>query len=132
MIDPREHAGFVFNMLQYVNSDRRLTPAASRVAFWLTHHLDRETHMCWPSIERLARLTGLDKKTVRQAIYDLEAAGYIEVMREHRKVNIYTMLEQEKWDMKRFMKRDSVRGNNSPQGRGKIPPTLGKNSPLIT
>jgi hypothetical protein len=110
MIDSNEHAGFVFNMLKHVNSDRRLTPAASRVAFWLTHHLDRETHMCWPSIERLVLLTGLSDKAVRLAIQNLEAAGYIEVDRTPGQHSVYTMLEREKWDMKGFIKRNGDPG----------------------
>jgi DNA-binding transcriptional regulator PaaX len=106
-------------MLQHVNSDRRLTPAACRVAFWLTHHLDRETHMCWPSIGRLMRLTGLSDKAVRLAIQNLEAAGYIEVDRTRGQHNVYTALEREKWDMKRFMKRDAGAGKKyrTPPGK---------------
>lgn len=110
MIDSSEHAGFVFNMLQNVNSDPRLTPAASRVAFWLLHHLDRETHMCWPSIGRLARLTGLSEKAVRLAIQNLEAAGYIEADRTPGQHSFYTMLERDKFDVKRFMKRNADPG----------------------
>jgi hypothetical protein len=57
-IDPTDHASFVFNLLQHMNSDRKLTQAAKSVGFWITHHLDRETHMCWPGIDRLGELTG--------------------------------------------------------------------------
>jgi hypothetical protein len=110
MIDPSEHASFVFNILQHVNSDHRLTPAASRVAFWLTHHANRETHMCWPSIPRLAKLSRLSDKAVRLAIQSLEVAGYIEVDRTSGKHHVYTLLEQEKWDLKRFMKRNGNPG----------------------
>jgi hypothetical protein len=99
MIDPSEHAGFVFNVLQHVNSDPRVTPAASRVFFWLTHHLNREAEMCWPSMKRLMRLTGFAKQTVVDAINNLEAEDYIKVAREHRRNNVYTALEREKWAM---------------------------------
>jgi Helix-turn-helix domain len=129
MTDPSEHAGFVFNILQHANSDARLTPAAKCVVFWLTHHSDRETRMCWPSIGRLSKLARCDKKTVGRAIRDLEASGYLEVMREHRQNNVYTLLEQEKWDMKRFMKRNQVEGKNVPQRMGKMPPNVGEKCP---
>jgi hypothetical protein len=105
VIDPSEHAGFVFNMLKHTHSDPRLTPAASRVAFWLTHHLDRETHICWPSIDRLVRLTGLSDKAVRLAIQNLEGTGYIAVDRTPGQQSVYTMLEQDQFNMKRFAKR---------------------------
>jgi hypothetical protein len=68
MIDASEHARFVFNTLQHVNSDRKLTPAPRSVFFWLTHRLDRGEPAAqqylsgparWPSIERLVLLTGL-------------------------------------------------------------------------
>jgi hypothetical protein len=114
MIDPSEHASFVFNILQHVNSDHRLTPAASRVAFWLTHHANRETHMCWPSIPRLAKLSRLSNKAVRLAIQSLEVAGYIEVDRTSGKHHVYTLLEQEKWDLKRFMKRNGKKYRTTP------------------
>jgi DNA-binding transcriptional MocR family regulator len=126
VIDPSEHASFVFNMLRHTHSDPNLTPAASRVAFWLTHHANRETRQCWPSIERLVQLTGLDKKTVRRAIYNLESEGYIEVEREHRKVNTYTLLEQDTFNMKRFV----TRSKKSPQRRGKIPGAASKAADL--
>jgi hypothetical protein len=100
MIDLTEHASFVFNMLQHVNSDRRLTPTARSVAFWLTHHLNRETHECWPGIQRLVQLTGFSDKAVRLVIKNLEAAGYIEVARASERCD-----RVGKWDMKRFMKR---------------------------
>src|SRR5262249_19697819 len=79
-----------------------LKGAARSVVFWLTYHLDRrdDSHEIYPSTDWLCWLTGFDKKTVLDAINALEAAGYIEVEREHRKNHRYTMLDLEKFDMK--------------------------------
>lgn len=99
----RDHANFVFNVLRHVNSDRNITPAASRVFFWICHHLsgqaDGFVKRCWPSIGRLVKLTGFHKETVIQAIKNLETHGYAEVDRTPRQANVYTVLEREEWDL---------------------------------
>jgi DNA-binding transcriptional regulator YhcF (GntR family) len=40
---------------------------------------------CWPSVETIAGQTGLNEKTVRRHLTELEAAGAIERHRRHRK-----------------------------------------------
>lgn len=47
---------------------------------------------CHPGLDRLARLTGLDARTVSRAIKELEAKGRIEVERESGKSHRYTLL----------------------------------------
>lgn len=52
--------------------------ARSRVAFLaLSQHADRETRECWPSIGRLAGMTGMSPETVSKALTELELSGWI-------------------------------------------------------
>ncbi len=46
---------------------------------------------CWPSIHRLAEMTGYDKRTVRRAIRALERAGLLEVEQQPGKAAIYSL-----------------------------------------
>lgn len=49
-----------------------LESRAKLVLLSLADHVRPDTRTCWPSQERLARLTGLSVSTVRRAIGDLE------------------------------------------------------------
>jgi DNA-binding transcriptional ArsR family regulator len=44
----------------------------------LADHADRETGVCWPSIGRLAAMTGMSRSTIYRLLSKLEAAGAIE------------------------------------------------------
>ncbi len=52
-----------------------LSSAAKRVGAAILEHFNRKTARCDPSVERLARLLGLDEKTIRRATNDLVAIG---------------------------------------------------------
>ncbi|WP_457936904.1 helix-turn-helix domain-containing protein [Mesorhizobium sp. 10J20-29] len=52
-----------------------LSSAAKRVGAALLEHFNRKTGRCDPSVERLARLLGVDEKTIRRATKDLVAKG---------------------------------------------------------
>ena len=52
-----------------------LSSAAKRVGAALLDHYNRKTARCDPSVERLARLLGVDEKTIRRATNDLVAKG---------------------------------------------------------
>jgi hypothetical protein len=52
-----------------------LSSAAKRVGAALLEHFNRKTARCDPSVERLARLLGVDERTIRRATNDLVAKG---------------------------------------------------------
>ncbi len=55
--------------------ERGLSSAAKRVGAAILEHYNRKTGRCDPSVERLARLLGVDEKTIRRATNDLVAKG---------------------------------------------------------
>ena len=55
--------------------DTKLTTKAKIVCCALTSHMNANHHIAWPSIERLADMTGLSGRSVMRAIQEVEAAG---------------------------------------------------------
>lgn len=51
-----------------------------------------ENHQCWPSLVRLHKDTGLDRKTVIKGIGELESAGILSVKRDVGKGNYYQLI----------------------------------------
>jgi hypothetical protein len=58
-----------------------LTDGAKLVLFAMASHLRDEGGTCWPSIDRLAAMTGRSRRGTHNAIDVLEAAGLVEVER---------------------------------------------------
>ena len=54
-----------------------LTSTQKLVAWTLSHHMDRAGGSCWPSIPLLAREASLAESTVRDALLELDAKGFI-------------------------------------------------------
>lgn len=76
---------------------RRTDLAASAKLVWmaLAGHLGPDGTEVWPSINRLARMTGLDRKTVLRDIAALEDAELLTLSREIGHVNRYRLLQPE-------------------------------------
>lgn len=56
--------------------------ATSRnVAWTLSTHMNREGGSCWPSINRVARESGLSRRTVQRHVVLLEVEGWLRVER---------------------------------------------------
>jgi len=51
-----------------------------------------ENHQCWPSLARLNKDTGLDRKTVMKVNCELESAGILSVKRDVGKGNYYQLI----------------------------------------
>ncbi|WP_419616153.1 helix-turn-helix domain-containing protein, partial [Thiolapillus sp.] len=51
-----------------------LAAPAKPVLVALAEHVSGEGRACWPSVSRLARMTGYAERTVRRALRALEAA----------------------------------------------------------
>jgi hypothetical protein len=64
--------------------DARLTPAVFRVACVIGHHLNRRSGDTHVGQERIAELTGLTARAVRNAIARLEACGWATRLRRAR------------------------------------------------
>lgn len=72
-------------------------PLCKFVLLTIAKHAD-ETMRCFPSIARIAMLTGLSKSTVKVKLNALEAAGWLKVSRRSkagkRQTSIYTIQKQ--------------------------------------
>lgn len=60
-----------------VNLDLDLAPSAKLVAYWMAEHADGDTLIAWPSVDTLARLTGLKERAVQGAREALVQRGYL-------------------------------------------------------
>lgn len=59
--------------------DTKLTTKAKIVCCALTSHMNANHHIAWPSIDRLARMTGQSEKTVDRAIKEIKDAGWLSI-----------------------------------------------------
>ncbi len=73
-----------------------LTRAQILVYMWLSKHANRDNR-CWPSVTRLAKVTGYSPRQVQRSLRDLEALGLVRCdPRDHAAgdldTNFYTLL----------------------------------------
>src|SRR5690242_6345506 len=61
-------------------SDRRLTERALRALMVICWHADKAGH-AWPSLQRIAKESGIDRRSLHRPIAQLEATGYLRVAR---------------------------------------------------
>lgn len=66
-----------------------LPDRAFRVGHWLAKKMNGQDQCCWYTIDEIARRLGVKKRTVIRAIAELEDAGVMVIVREHRKPNVY-------------------------------------------
>ncbi|CAA2108989.1 hypothetical protein MBUL_04482 (plasmid) [Methylobacterium bullatum] len=70
-----------FRLLVAANCDPGLSPAARTVLAQILDHYNAQTGQCTPSFERLAKTTGLARRSVVRAVRELREAGWVD--REH-------------------------------------------------
>lgn len=61
-----------------------LKPAAKIVLYWLADHHNESTGDCFPSINRLAELCEMSRRSVENHLADLEAANLVERAQRYR------------------------------------------------
>lgn len=66
-----------FDRADWAWAQTTTTTTAKLVLLALAKHANA-AHVCWPSLARLAKLTGCQVRTVTRSLDDLEAAGLIE------------------------------------------------------
>jgi len=58
----------------------------------LADHVNKQDiNVCWPSIARLCKRTGLTGRAVNKSLKRLKEAGHIEVIHRHRRANHFTL-----------------------------------------
>ena len=67
-----------------------LKPATKIVLYWLADHHNGETGLCFPSLNRFALLTEMDKSTVVRHIDTLATLGLVERVRSNREDGGYS------------------------------------------
>ena len=68
-----------------------LAAPAKFVLVALAEHVSGEGRACWPSVSRLARMTGYAERTVRRALRALEAAGLVRIKRRPGRPALYSL-----------------------------------------
>ena len=68
-----------------------LAAPAKPVLVALAEHVSGEGRACWPSVSRLARMTGYAERTVRRALRALEAAGLVRIERRPGRPALYSL-----------------------------------------
>ena len=68
-----------------------LAAPAKPVLVALAEHVSGEGRECWPSVSRLARMTGYAERTVRRALRALESAGLVRVEQRAGRPALYSL-----------------------------------------
>ena len=71
----------LFQWLNAVAADPKVSAGAFRVAYKLSQHFNRVTGEAWPSLETLADAVGVNERTVRRCIDELCDAAHLEKKR---------------------------------------------------
>lgn len=75
--------------LDFICGMASLPDRAFRVGYWLAKRMNGDDQCCWYTIDKIAICLSVKKHTVIRALADLEDAGVLVVVREHRKPNVY-------------------------------------------
>jgi biotin operon repressor len=95
MIEPGSYTCMPYVLMRRVD----LSASAKLVWMALMSHLGQGAYEVWPSMARLAWMTGLGRATVIRAIEALEAEGLIVVIREEGEVSRYRVRQPEAEDL---------------------------------
>lgn len=89
MSEPIVHQNSGFSMLpNWVMDDERLNAYDLLVYMALIRHADN-TGMCWPSLERIAKVARCTQPTVSKSLNTLERLGYVRRIKTDGKANRY-------------------------------------------
>ena len=64
--------------------EQDLAPAPKIVLYWIANHHNGETGLCFPSINRLAKVCRMSRRSVEKHISDLAGLGLIQVTQRFR------------------------------------------------
>lgn len=82
---------FAIVPLTWLSSDLSLNPTDLRVAIVLSCHADQISGKCFPNLNTIAKLTGVNKRHVREALRRLEKGGIVQTEHRHRHSSVYTL-----------------------------------------
>lgn len=66
---------------------------------WIKRFMNNESKQAFPSVQTLCNKTGLYRETITASVDRLEAAGYIKVIRQLGKPNIYVFNDYKKFEI---------------------------------
>lgn len=85
-----------FRVSHLIIDKYRLGPYGLAVYVTLAHHVNNQNgNRVWPCTRRIAKESGVGRRRVFRELEKLRELGLISIQREHRKVNIYTLLPVE-------------------------------------
>lgn len=84
----------IFRWLNAVAADASLPPAAFKLGYVISQHINRQSREAWPSQETLRESVGLkDERSVRRLTVALEARGFLITRRRKRMSMIYRLAQ---------------------------------------
>ena len=110
---------------EFVDTYARIVgPMAALAYMALCRHANREQE-AWPAIDRIAERMGVNARSIRRGIQQLERHNVISVIRgkdemNRRKVNVYLLMDRSVWGKAR----EGVHGTVSPEAPGDCESTI--------
>lgn len=84
----------IFRWLDVVAADATLPPAAFKLAYAISQHINRQSREAWPSQKTLKESLGLkDERSVRRLTDALEARGFLITLRRKQMSMIYRLAQ---------------------------------------
>jgi hypothetical protein len=84
----------IFTWLNRVASDGTLPPAAFKLAYIISQHINRKSRIAWPSQETLAEAMGLkSERSIRRLSEALEAGGHLLTTRRKQTSLVYRLAQ---------------------------------------
>lgn len=71
--------------------EMEISDRAFRVGYWLAKKMNGDDQNCWYSQKLIVKALGMSQDKIQRAISELENAGVLIVVREHRKPNHYSI-----------------------------------------
>lgn len=85
-----------FDAIRLAADTRGLSASQKLVLLCLADYAQEKDMKAWPSVSVIAEWTGLNRKSVIQAVKFLEDEGFLMVKKENGKGNVYTLLTHTK------------------------------------
>jgi hypothetical protein len=85
----------IFRWLNGIAADPLLPPAAFKLAYIISQHINRESHTAWPSQKTLAKAIGVkSERSVRRLSEALEAGGHLLTTQRKQTSQIYRLAQR--------------------------------------
>jgi DNA-binding transcriptional ArsR family regulator len=104
----------IFRWLNTVAADPSLPPAAFKLAYIISQHINRGTHQAWPSQTTLKEAIGVkDERSVRRLTEALEEGGHL-ITRRRKQTSMIYRLAQDRTELSYQVEPEETEGEPRP------------------